>query len=251
MSLLEHLAELRTRLFRAVLALVVGSIVGYVLYQPVFGFLIGPYCDLPQVLRNTLTGDCQVLALRPLEPFSVRVKVSVVVGLFIGGPVIFYQLWRFVAPGLTGREKRYAIPFVFGSQVLFGAGLAFGFFIIPKGLTVLLSMGGPQIAPALSASEYLSFVLTTAVAFGVTFELPLVLLFLALIGLVTAPGLRRFRPYAVVLSAVAAALITPTTDPVTMLALMGPMVLFYEGSIVGAWIIGRRRRQKAERDLTP
>lgn len=247
MSLLEHLTELRTRLFRAVLALVVGSIIGYVLYGHVFAFLIGPYCDLPQVLRDSVTGDCRVLALRPLEPFSVRIKVSVVVGLFIGGPVIFYQLWRFVAPGLTGREKRYAIPFVFGSQVLFGAGLVFGFVIIPKGLAVLLSMGGPSIAPALAASEYLSFVLTTAVAFGLTFELPLVLVFLSLVGAVTASGLRRFRPYAVVLNAVAAALITPTTDPFTMLALMVPMLLFYESSILAAWLIERRRRRRAGR----
>ena len=247
MTLLEHLAELRTRLFRAALALAVGSVVGYVFYEPVFDVLIGPYCDLPGALRSGLTGDCQVLALRPLEPFSVRVKVSLVVGLFIGGPVIFYQLWRFVAPGLTGREKRYAIPFVFGSQLLFGGGLVFGFFIIPKGLAVLLSMGGPSIAPALSASEYLSFILTTAVAFGLTFELPLVLIFLALIGVVSSHGLRRFRSYAVVLSAIGAALITPTTDPITMFALMGPMLLFYESSIIAAWLIERRRRRREAR----
>lgn len=247
MSLFEHLAELRTRLFRAALALVAGAVVGYALFEPVFGFLVEPYCDLPQALRtNAEQGDCQVAAFGVLDAFSVRIKTSVVLGLFIGGPVIFYQLWRFVSPGLTGREKRYAIPFVFGSQVLFGAGLLFAAFVIPQGLRVLLSMGGPQIAPLLGAHQYLSFVLTTAVAFGLVFELPLVLIFLSLVGAVTARSLRRFRPYAIVLSAAGAAIITPTTDPVTMLAMMGPMVLFYELSIGAAWVIERGRRRRAE-----
>lgn len=250
MSLFEHLAELRTRLFRAALALVAGAIVGYAVFEPVFGFLVDPYCELPQALRATPEqgGDCQVAAFGVLDAFSVRIKTSVVLGLFIGGPVIFYQLWRFVAPGLTGREKRYAIPFVFGSQVLFGAGLLFAAFVIPQGLRVLLSMGGPQIAPLLGAHQYLSFVLTTAVAFGLVFELPLVLIFLSLVRAVTARGLRRFRPYAIVLSAAGAAIITPTTDPVTMIAMMGPMVLFYELSIAAAWLIERGRRRRAEVD---
>ncbi len=249
MSLFEHLAELRTRLFRAALALVAGAVVGYAVFEPVFGFLIEPYCDLPQALRtNPEQGDCQVAAFGVLDAFSVRIKTSLVLGLFIGGPVIFYQLWRFVSPGLTGREKRYAIPFVFGSQVLFGAGLLFAAFVIPQGLRVLLSMGGPQITPLLGAHQYLSFVLTTAVAFWLVFELPLVLIFLSLVGAVSARSLRRFRPYAVVLSAVGAAIITPTTDPVTMLAMMGPMVLFYELSIVAAWVIERGRRRRATVD---
>lgn len=244
MTLFEHLAELRNRLFKAALALTVGTVVGYALFDQVFAYLVAPYCELPQALRTTPGGDCQVAAFGVLDAFSVRIKTSLVIGVFIGGPVIFYQLWRFVAPGLSNREKRYAVPFVFGSQVLFGAGLAFAAFVIPRGLQVLLAMGGEQITPLLGAPQYLSFVLTTAIAFGLVFELPLLLVFLSLIGVVTASGLRRFRPYAVVLSAVAAALITPTTDPVTMLAMMGPMVLFYEASILAAWMIDRRRRRR-------
>lgn len=244
MTLFEHLAELRTRLFRAALALVVGTVVGYAVFEPVFEVLVGPYCDLPSALQDRASGNCQVLALRPLEPFSVRIKTSVVVGLFVGGPVIFYQLWRFITPGLTSRERRYALPFVVLSQLLFGAGLVFAAFVIPQGLRVLLAMGGPAITPALSATDYLSFVLTTAVAFGLVFELPLVLVFLSLVGMVTASGLRRFRAYAIVLSAAGAALITPTTDPVTMLAMMVPMVLFYEFSILAAWLIERSRRRR-------
>lgn len=246
MTLFEHLAELRTRLFRAALALVVGTAVGYAVFEPVFGFLIEPYCELPQALRTDPEGACQVAAFGVLDAFSVRIKTSVVIGLFIGGPVIFYQLWRFVSPGLSGREKRYAVPFVFGSQVLFGGGLVFAAFIIPQGLRVLLSMGGDQITPLLGAHQYLSFVLTTAVAFGLVFELPLVLIFLSLVGAVSARNLRRFRPYAIVLAAGGAALITPTTDPVTMIAMMGPMLLFYELSILVAWLIERSRRRRRE-----
>lgn len=245
MTLFEHLAELRNRLFKAALALALGTVVGYALFDQVFSYLVEPYCELPQALRTTPGEECQVAAFGVLDAFSVRIKTSLVIGLFVGGPVIFYQLWRFVAPGLSSREKRYAVPFVLGSQVLFGAGLLFAAYVIPRGLQVLLSMGGDQITPLLGAPQYLSFVLTTAIAFGAVFELPLILVFLSLAGVVTARGLRRFRPYAVVLSSVAAALITPTTDPVTMLAMMGPMVLFYEAAILAAWLIerGRRRRE--------
>lgn len=244
MTLLEHLVELRSRLFRAALALAVGATVGYVIYEPIFGALISPYCAFPQALRNGVGGECQVLALRPLEPFAVRVKTSLVTGAFLGGPVIFYQLWRFIAPGLSSGERRYAFPFVFISQLLFGLGLTFSAFVIPKGLRVLLGMGGPDIAPALTATDYLSFVLTTGIAFGLVFELPLVLIFLALIGVVHARGLRRFRPYAIILAAAGSALITPTTDPVTMMAMMVPMVLFYEVSIIAAWLIERSRARR-------
>lgn len=247
MSLFEHLAELRTRLFRAALALAAGAVVGYLLFDPILDQLIAPYCDLPQAVRLRQDGECGLLAFRVLEAFSVRIKTALVVGLFIGGPVIFYQLWRFVTPGLTSRERRYALPFVLLSQLMFGIGFAFAYLIIPQGLAILLTLGGENIVPALSAQEYLSFVLTTAVAFGLVFEMPLVLVFLALVGIVSAAGLRRGRPYAVVGMVSLAALVTPTTDPVNLFFMAGPMILFYEVSILAAWLIERsRRRQRAE-----
>ena len=246
MSLFEHLAELRTRLFRAALALTAGAVVGYVLFDPIMDQLIAPYCALPQAFRANADGECGLLAFRVLEGFSVRIKTSLVVGLFLGGPVIFYQLWRFVTPGLTTRERRYALPFVLLSQLMFGIGIAFAYLIIPQGLAILLSLGGENIVPALSAQEYLSFVLTTAVAFGLVFEMPLVLVFLSLVGAVSAAGLRRARPYAVVAMALLAAVVTPTTDPVNLFFMAGPMILFYELSIISAWLIERSRRRRQD-----
>ena len=243
MSLTQHLVELRGRLFKALIALTVGTIAGYVVFPQVLDVLIQPYCGALVDIRPG--GQCTLIALRPLEPFSVRIRTSLVIGLFIGGPVIFYQLWRFITPGLTTKERRYALPFVTLSQIMFGFGLAFAYLIIPQGLRILLSLGGPGIEAFLSADEYLSFYLAMSVAFGLVFELPLVLIFLALAGVVTTDGLRKARPFAIVAIFIAAAFITPTVDAVTLLLVAGPMVLFYELSIVAAWLIGRSRRRRA------
>ncbi|MEX2328843.1 MAG: twin-arginine translocase subunit TatC [Nitriliruptoraceae bacterium] len=242
MTLVEHLHELRSRLFRALAALAVGTIVGYVLFPQVLDLLIAPYCAVSGNVRPS--GECALIALRPLEPFSVRVKTSVVIGLFVAAPVIIYQVWRFVTPGLTPRERRYTLPFVLLSQVMFAVGIAFAYLVIPHGLQVLLHLGGPGIDALLSADEYLSFFLTMSVAFGLVFELPLVLIFLSLTGIVHVDTLRRVRPYAVVIMFIAAAIITPTTDAVTLLLLAGPMVAFYELSVGVAWLIERSRSRR-------
>lgn len=246
MTLIEHLAELRDRLFRAVLALIAGTVVGYLLSLPAIDLLIQPYCDLPASMRLTTEGGgCQLLATGVLEAFNVRLKVAVVIGLFIGGPIIFFQVWRFITPGLTSRERRYALPFVIGSQVMFTFGLVFSYFVIPKGLGILLSFGGLNITAALTAQEYLSFYLATALAFGIIFELPLVLILLSVVGVLKAAQLRQFRPYALVVNVVVAAIITPSTDAITLLFMAGPMALFYEVSIIAAWLIERSKRKRA------
>jgi sec-independent protein translocase protein TatC len=242
MSVVEHLRELRTRVLRGLVALLVGTVVGYVVFPDVLEVLIRPYCAVADQLRPD--GSCHLIALRPLEPFSVRVKTSVVIGGFLAAPILTYQLWRFVTPGLTVRERRFSLPFVVLSQLLFAIGIAFAYLVIPQGLRILLGLGGPGIEALLSADEYLSFFLTMSVAFGLVFELPLVLIFLALVGVVRVSGLRRARPYAVVAMFVAAAIITPTTDAVTLLLLAGPMVLFYEMSVGVAWLIERRRARR-------
>lgn len=244
MTLFEHLAELRNRLFRALLALALGSIVGYLVFPWVLEILVAPYCDALAVLRPE--ADCNLIALRPLEPFSVRMKTAVVIGLFVGGPVIFYQVWRFITPGLTRRERRYSLPFVVLSQLMFGLGVAFAYLVIPQGLRILLGIAGPDIETLLSANEYLSFFLTTSIAFGLVFELPLILVFLSVVGLVQSHMLRQWRPYAIVLIVILAAIITPTTDAVTLLLMAGPMLLFYELSILAARLIERGRRRRSD-----
>jgi sec-independent protein translocase protein TatC len=242
MTLGEHLRELRSRVAKAVLALTVGTIVGYAVFPQILDLLIAPYCEIP---ANVRAGECNLIALRPLEPFSVRIRTSLVIGLFVGGPIIFYQLWRFITPGLTPKERRWSLPFVVLSQLMAAFGIAFAYFVIPNALRVLLSLGGPQIEPMLSATEYLSFFLAMCLAFALVFEVPLVLVSLAFVGVVNASGLRRARPYAVVTMVVASAIITPTTDAVTLLLVAGPMWLFYELSILIAWLIARRRARSS------
>jgi sec-independent protein translocase protein TatC len=240
MPLTEHLSEFRGRLARAASAILVGTIAGYVVFPWIIGLLLQPYCVA--VGRGE---SCELIVLGPLDPFLVRLRTAFVIGLVVGGPVLLYQLWRFVRPGLTARERRYALPFVVLSQVMFAAGIVFASWVIPRGLGILLELGGASISPLLGAREYLSFLFAMGLAFGVVFELPLALAFLALAGVVTAEGMRRFRRYAIVIIVTAAALITPTGDAVTLLFVAGPMIVFYELGIVFAWGIGRSRRRSA------
>lgn len=243
MSLAEHLGELRTRLIRVFIAVALAAVVGWVAFDPILGFLMGPYCEVPSEFR-ALDESCGLIATRVLEEFSVRIKISLVVGLFIAAPVVFHQIWRFIAPGLTTKERRYTMPFVIGSVVMFAAGGAFAFYVIPRGLRILLGIGGGRIVTLLSAGDYFSFIITTIVAFGLIFEVPLLLVFLALLGIVDSTQLRRFRAYAIVANFFLAAIITPTTDPVTMLFMAGPMVVLYEASILAARLIERSRRRR-------
>jgi sec-independent protein translocase protein TatC len=243
MSLLDHLNELRTRLVKVAVAAVLGTILGYALFPQMLDVLIEPYCSV--ILSDNPDGECNLIILKPLEAFSVRIKVAMLAGTFFGGPVIFWQLWRFIAPGLTAKERKLSAPFVFISQLLFGLGIAFAWFVLPNALGILTKMGGPRIVPNLTAAEYISFVLTTSVAFGVVFLLPVVLTFLALLGVLTSTSMRRARPYAIVGVAIVSAVVTPTTDPVTMMLMMAPMIIFYEVSILFAVLFERRRRREA------
>lgn len=243
MSVIEHLRELRQRLLKAALATIIGAVVGYLVFPWVLELLMAPYCVVADQIRPD--GTCRLIALRPLEPFSVRMKTAFAIGLFLAAPVTVYQVWRFVTPGLTRTERRWSAPFVIVSQIMFAAGIVFAYLVIPQGLRVLLNMGGPGIEALLSASEYLSFFLRMSLAFGLVFELPVVAIFLTLVGVASASGLRRARPYAIVVMFIAAAIITPTTDAVTLLLLAGPMVAFYELSVGVAWMIERRRRRRA------
>jgi sec-independent protein translocase protein TatC len=201
--------------------------------------LLQPYCEA--VGRGA---DCELIVLGPLDPFFVRVRSAFVAGIVIGAPLLLLQMWRFVRPGLTRRERRSVLPFVVLSQVMFAAGIVFAAWVIPRGLSVLLDLGGSSISPMLGAREYLAFLLAMGLAFGLVFELPLVLMFLALTGTITAAGMREFRRYAIVIIVVAAAIITPTGDAVTLLLVAGPMILFYELSILFAWSVERSRRRR-------
>jgi sec-independent protein translocase protein TatC len=157
--------------------------------------------------------------------------------------VIAYQIWRFVTPGLRPIERRYAIPFVICSFLLFSGGAVFSYFVLPRALEILLAFAGPNIVSLLEANEYIRFMLHMMIGFGVAFEMPLILVTLILMGVVGSQGLRRYRRQAIFATFVAAAIITPTTDPITMSLMAGPLVLFYEGSILFARFRERRQRR--------
>jgi sec-independent protein translocase protein TatC len=249
MSILEHLGELRNRLAKSCAALVVTTVVAFaVLYDPVLDFVLRSYCSLPASVRigtSASDGGCRLAALSPLEPLSIRIRLSLTVGLLLAMPFIAYQLWRFITPGLTRGEKRFAVPFALSSTLLFVAGVAVAFFTLPKAIGFLVSMGGNGIAVFFQADRYLRFVLFMGLAFGLTFEFPLVLVFLSMVGaLSSGTMLRVWRPAAAVII-VAAAVITPSQDPISLFAMAIPMWLFYfAAAAIARFLIEQRRARR-------
>ncbi|HEX9123478.1 MAG TPA: twin-arginine translocase subunit TatC [Actinomycetota bacterium] len=240
MTLVEHLEELRTRLFIALGAVGVASIGGWFLYNPVLRLLRDPFCasleNLPKASRPP-TG-CNFVFVGAVDAVVIKLKVIVFLGLFMALPVVLYQLWAFIVPGLKKRERRMAIPFVASSVLLFALGAALAYFTLPRALGFLLGFAGPGFTPLLTADKFLGFVMLVALAFGLSFEFPIVLVFLSIVGVISSRQMRSWRRGAVVFIAVFAAVITPSQDPYTMLAMMLPMVVFYEGAIIVTRLLG-------------
>lgn len=248
MTLLEHLRELRQRLFKSIVAVVIGFAAGFVVRHQVFELLIQPYCRLPSQLRAgsealDLNG-CNLVILDVLGFFFISLKAAAVVAVIIAAPVVAYQVWRFVTPGLRPVERRFAMPFVVISQLLFVAGAVFSYFVIPRGLEFLLGFAGPNVVSLMDADRYLTFMLHTMIAFGAAFELPLILITLTFMGVVTSGGMRKYRRHAIFGTFVAAAIITPTQDPLTLFLMAIPLIAFYELSILVARLVERRRRRR-------
>jgi sec-independent protein translocase protein TatC len=243
MSVMEHLEELRKRLIISVIAVVAGSVIGFALYGVIFRFLLGPYRtalgNLPPEVRPPGVLSNSPIATHPAEPFLTFVKIGLFVGFLLALPVILYQLWRFITPGLTKRERRLAIPFVAVSVLLFAAGTAFAFAIVPRGLQFLLSFGGQNLVPLLTIDRYLGFLIFLVLAFGLGFELPLVLVFLAGARIIDSAQMRRWRRWALLGTAIFAAVATPTQDPYTMLLMWVPLYLLYEAAILVARLMKR------------
>lgn len=248
MTVVEHLTELRTRLMIAGGAFLVVSIGAFTFFSPILDFLLDPLCSIdPDRLGPQ---GCRLVTHSPVEGFLVRLKVTAMVGIVGSSPVWLYQLWAFVVPALTSREKRYAGPFVTTSIILFGLGAVFAYLVLPTGLEVLVSIGGENLVPLFRAQEYLNFVGVMLVAFGLTFELPLVLFFLGLVGLVTPRWMRAHRKAAIVGITALAAIVTPSQDPYTMLVLAVPLYALYELTLLLLVVVLRRRaRRDAKRSV--
>lgn len=236
MPVMGHLEELRHRIVVSMIALACGAVVGWFLFDPFIDLIRGPFCDFvrshPE--QRPPTG-CKFQFIGVTDGFVVKLKVVFFLGLLAVLPVVLYQLWAFVVPGLTDRERRWAVPFVVSSTVLFLLGGLVAYLSLPRGLDFLLGFAGELLVPIITADRYIGFVVLVTLAFGLAFLLPIFLIFLQLVGVLSARRLAGWRRYSILAIAIFAAVITPSGDPYTMLAMMIPMYVFYEASI----IIGR------------
>ncbi len=239
MSLADHLYELRNRLAKSFLAIGLGMlVVGLLIYQPVFDFLREPYC------RTSVAGEACNLYVRDIfAQFSVRLKVAGIGGTILAAPVWLYQLGAFITPALHRKEKRYAAGFLAAGLVLFGVGVTFAYLTMDKGLEFLLTVGGDGLVTLPDLRSYLSFVTLTLLAFGISFLFPLVLIFLNLVGALSAKKMGGMWRGMIVGIAFMSAVLTPSTDPITFVAMAVPITLLY-GLCVGiAWLVDRTRRR--------
>ncbi len=241
MSLLEHLSELRDRIVKVAVAVAVGAVVAWFLYPQIFDILLDPYCDL----QGASVDDCTLLQTEPLEGFSVRLKVAGYGGIALAMPVLLWQVWRFITPGLYKHEKKYAIPFVISALLLFVLGAGLAFYTLPKALEFLTTIGGEGIEERFRPAPYFQLITYMMLAFGVGFEFPIVLIFLQLAGVVSAQNLRQVRRYAIVGIVILVAVITPSGDPYSLAILSIPMYLFYELSILIGLLLTRKKRREA------
>lgn len=226
MTVVEHLAELRRRIIISLLAVSFFAIFGFIWYPHILHVLQQPYCDAVPRGRS-----CTFLVTDALEPFLLRLKVAAWTGLFAASPVVLYQLWRFITPGLNPNEKRYAVPFVLVSTVLFLLGGLVAFLTFPKALQFLLTVGGNSLSAQLTPVRYIRLILLMILAFGVAFEFPIVLVFLELAGVLTSAKLLSWWRPAIVVIFIVAAVITPSQDPYSLFAMAVPMCIFYAGAI--------------------
>jgi sec-independent protein translocase protein TatC len=241
LSFMDHLRELRKRLGRALVGIAIGMCaVGW--------FVEGIFHRLMQPVLDSLPENQRALHYTSyIEPLMVYLKVALYGGIFAAVPWVLWQLWQFVAPGLYKKEKRIVIPFLVSGTTLFYTGASFCYFVImPAAFPAMAAIANDaSLSPVLTMSEQLSLVLAMLLGFGIVFEVPVVIAFLSMVGLVDWRTLAKYRRYAIVVNLVAAAIITPTGDPLNLALMAVPMIVFYEVGIVAARILGKKREPGA------
>jgi sec-independent protein translocase protein TatC len=235
LSLTEHLAELRTRLIRSAAAVAVGFCICYAFIKPIFAFL-----SLP--LKEVLPPGTTLIFTSYPEAFFTYLKLALTAGLFLASPFILHEIWAFISPGLYPHERKWALPFIFFSSLFFIGGAIFGYFaVFPAAFSFLASYAGADLKLLPSISEYFSLTIKLLLGFGAAFELPIFMVFMALVGIVDARMLRKNRKYALLIIFIIAAVLTPTPDVVNQCLLAGPLLVLYEISIMLVAIIGKTK----------
>jgi sec-independent protein translocase protein TatC len=241
-TLFEHLDELRKRIMWSLIALAVGVVVAAVFNSVVFDLLLYP---LKQV-SGLDPAAYKLTTFSPAEPFMTSLKIWVVVGIMLAAPILIWQMWAYVGPAFSSTEKRYFYPVVIATTLLFLGGVVFGYLVVlPKGLQFLLGFGSGNFNIQNRASDYFTFVALFVLAFGAVFEMPVVLVLLAKVGVLDDKFLRKQRRYAILVMAIVAAFITPSQDAFSMLAMFIPLVVLYELSIPLARLVQPKRQADA------
>jgi sec-independent protein translocase protein TatC len=237
-SLVDHLTELRFRLVRVAVAIILGGLASYYFSEQIFSVIRSPI--LPYLKNMGLVFTA------PMDKFMAHIKISLFSGIILSSPFWFYQIWNFVAPGLYKQERRYALSFIVSALVLFLVGILMCYLvIIPVTFEFLLGFGGSVDQPMITISEYLSFFITMHLAFGLAFELPLILVVLGMLGIVSQAFLLDKRRYAVVIMSIFSALVTPSPDAITLLLLLVPLMLLYEIAVLLVGVFERRQKVEA------
>jgi len=239
--LLEHLLELRTRLVRCLIAIGIGFAASYSFAERLLGVLLEP-------LTSVMPAGSKLIATSLPETFFTVMKLALVAGAFVASPYIFFQLWQFVAPGLYKEERKIIIPVAIATAVCFVSGALFGYFVVfPFGFKFFVDYASDYITIMPTISAYFSLAVTLLFAFGLIFELPVFIFFLTSLGMVTTKALRKFRRWAILLSFVVAAILTPTPDAINQLLMAGPMIVLYEVGIWVSWFVDKPRKEEKAR----
>ncbi|MDR8409357.1 twin-arginine translocase subunit TatC [Nonomuraea sp. 3-1Str] len=246
MPLMDHLRELRNRLLIATAAVIVGIIIGWIFFDPVWAFIKAPFCATPQA--HQLRAGCTLTYGGIFQSFFLTLKVSAMVGIVVSSPVWLYQIWAFVTPALYRNEKRYSLAFLGLAIPLFLVGAVLAYFIMDTSLGILLGFAPSDTVAIIQIDEYVSYVLIMLVIFGISFELPLLLVFLNIIGVLPHATVKKHRRTVVFLMFVFGAVITPGGDPLTMMALAAPMVVLY--FLAEAFMYLREKRAPSGEDFS-
>ncbi|UKL13870.1 twin-arginine translocase subunit TatC [Dissulfurimicrobium hydrothermale] len=236
LSLTEHLAELRRRIVVSLIAVAICSTLSYAFIEPIFAVLARP-------IEAVLPPGTSLIFTSYPEAFFIYIKLAITCGVFLASPIIIYEIWAFVVPGLYEHEKRLALPFVLLSTAFFVGGGLFGYFVaFPTAFKFLASYGNKYLRLMPNVSEYFSLTIHLLIGFGIAFELPVFIALLGVVGIIDAKMLQRNRKYAILINFILAAVLTPTPDILNQFMLAVPLMLLYEISIVLVWLIGKRGR---------